>query len=155
MSEIAVADWAERVEMPADPNGCVIWKGWKTSAGYGMFRSSYAHRLAFEFFIGPIPEGHYVCHHCDNPSCVNPAHLFSGTPADNAADMKRKGRGRNARLSGEAHGMAVLSWADVARIRRLWAEGSASQRGLAREYGVDASTIYMVVHDKTWKRDAA
>ena len=75
---------------------CWLWKGGKTKTGYGGFwtgeRQDMAHRVSYELHYGPIPEGHYVCHHCDNPPCCNPYHLFEGTPTDNVQDMISKGR---------------------------------------------------------------
>lgn len=58
--------------------------------GYGLYL--YAHRVAWEFYRGPIPQGLHVLHHCDNPICINPEHLFVGTLQDNATDMVNKGR---------------------------------------------------------------
>jgi hypothetical protein len=78
--------------------GCWIWKGPKSVNGYGSFQyrrtSNSAHRIAFEFLKGPIPEGLQVLHRCDNPPCVNPEHLFLGTNLDNVKDKVQKGRQR-------------------------------------------------------------
>ena len=89
-----------------DDNDCWIWQHEKTEKGYGIMYiympghpkrgvRRKAHRISYEAFNGPIPEGLLVCHTCDVPSCVNPEHLFVGTPKDNMQDMMRKGRGRN------------------------------------------------------------
>jgi hypothetical protein len=78
------------------PNGC--WHFGKSRRGYAttkLFgRKNGAHRVSWEIHRGAIPEGLFVCHHCDNPPCVNPEHLFIGTVSDNAQDMLKKGRGR-------------------------------------------------------------
>lgn len=79
------------------PNGCWEWQGGKVRYGYGGFhdenhRLRFAHRYSWEMHNGPIPKGLFVCHTCDNPPCINPAHLFIGTPKDNTQDMIRKGR---------------------------------------------------------------
>jgi hypothetical protein len=70
---------------------CWIWNA-ANKDGYGRFGRKYAHRISFEWHIGKIPEGLFVCHHCDNPSCVNPEHLFVGSNLDNVLDMISKGR---------------------------------------------------------------
>ena len=77
-------------------DGCWVWTASKNRQGYGYFRFDgkmrKAHRMAWLFAIGEIPEGMMVCHSCDNPSCVNPEHLWLGTGQDNMDDMNTKGR---------------------------------------------------------------
>jgi hypothetical protein len=86
--------WAKVV---VHPGGCWEWRGRRMPKGYGKLnrgtKTVYAHRLAFELRNGPIPDGLYVLHKCDNPPCINPDHLFLGTQADNVRDRDTKGRG--------------------------------------------------------------
>jgi len=90
------------------PNGCWVWTAARTPKGYGCFRfrnrgGARAHRVSYELFIGPIPDGLQVNHHCDNPSCVNPAHLYAGTQKQNRQDAVR----RNRTAKGAANGMST------------------------------------------------
>jgi len=101
--------------------------------------------------VGPIPTGYLVCHHCDNPSCVRPSHLFVGTPADNTADMVAKGRARGASHKGEAHPGRRLTDELVREIRDRYAAGGVTQKALAEDYGVVKSTVGMIVRGETWK----
>jgi hypothetical protein len=131
-------------------SGCWEWNGSCYQSGYGHLyfqgRDLYAHRLSFELHNGPIPKGMFICHTCDNPPCMNPAHLFAGTPADNSADMRNKGRNRR----GVANRQAKLSEDDVREIRRL-AKAGESRLLLSERFGVTQSGIYGVVMRINWK----
>ena len=92
-------DWRQRLwyyVIPNEATGCWEWSGSKNRNGYGQVRRwskiEKAHRLAFEIANGDVPCGMLVCHHCDNPSCVNPSHLYAGTPLDNVVDRRVRGR---------------------------------------------------------------
>ncbi len=137
-------------------DSCWLWSGSTDTHGYGGIRVGSvtdgsvhlekAHRVAWTLLRGPIPESMEVCHDCpggDNPACVNPAHLFIGTHADNMADAKRKGRFQN-------RGMAKLSPAQVCTIRSRHAAGGVLQRTLAAEYGVSRPTVSQIVNGKRW-----
>ncbi|HEX8011565.1 MAG TPA: HNH endonuclease [Casimicrobiaceae bacterium] len=132
-------------------NGCIEFRGHKRKDGYGALtiRRRYwlAHRFAYECVKGPIPPGMCVCHACDNPSCVNPEHLWLGTNADNVADKVVKGR----QLRGEKAALAKLTEAKVRTIRAEYAAGVAGYKKLARKYGVNRTTIRPIVRRKTWR----
>jgi len=135
--------------------GCLEWQGYRETFGYGQIRINgklyKAHRYAFELAYGPIPEGLVICHRCDNPPCCNPEHLFLGTHADNIADRCAKGRTRTGHLYGEESVSAILTAADVISIRTQYAAGGVTQTGLASEYGVTQSAIWLIVHNKKWR----
>lgn len=80
--------------VPCEKTDCWFWRGRCTGDGYPRWGMSYAHRMAWKLARGPIPDGLFVLHRCDNPSCVNPDHLFVGTQSDNMRDMVEKGRQR-------------------------------------------------------------
>lgn len=127
-------------------NGCWVWTKGTGHFDYGMFwvggKTIGAHRYSYILHKEPIPEGMFVCHTCDNPRCVNPDHLFLGTPKDNMGDKLAKGRGNHPR--GEAHPLAKLSDADVDEARRL-AE-TMTKTAIAKRFGVSRSLISMIAN---------
>jgi len=118
---------------------CWLWTGSKDKDGYGRLRfqkkTIRANRLSFRIFKGDIPQGKLVCHHCDNPQCVNPDHLYAGTPKQNSADRDRRGRANIAH--GQRHYKAKLTDDEVFHIR----SSGDPLRSLAKQYGQSASTI--------------
>lgn len=123
------------------PGGCWEWTGAKNSAGYGHLywggRLVYAHRLAWEMEHGPITDGLCALHACDNPACVNPAHLFLGTKRDNRFDCLAKGRAKK-----------KLNPALVQRVRAMLPSSTLDE--IALEVGVSAQTIRKVRDGKVW-----
>lgn len=111
-----------------------------------------AHRVVYEQAYGAIPPGMYVCHHCDNPPCVNPGHLFLGTPKANSQDRERKGRGAANFRTGELNPSHKLTDSQVADIRRR--AGQQSLRSLAREFGVAHQQVSRIVRGLSRKGDA-
>jgi hypothetical protein len=141
-------------------SGCWNWTAAHYPRGYGMIQVkrngkwSYrmSHRVSWELFNGEIPNETCVCHKCDNPKCVNPAHLFLGTQLDNLRDMKSKGReGWSASIGkgvqGSKHYRTRFSDQDVLNIR------SSDKSGveLAKEFGVSRSLISNIRNNKRWK----
>lgn len=139
----------ERVEV-GKPEQCWPWTAGRIPGGYGSITSGGrrlgAHRVAWEIANGPIAEGLYVCHRCDNPPCCNPAHLFLGTNRENSDDRDAKGRGNH----GANNYCSKLTWAGVAEIRTRVAAGEP-QAALAGEFGVTKTTINDVVKQRSWK----
>jgi hypothetical protein len=138
----------ERQYEPEPNSGCHLWIGATTTVRgqtYGLisvkegvrWRTRKASRVGWELEKGPIPEGQMLCHRCDNPLCVNPAHLFPGTQFDNMADAKTKGRHRGGHPAGEAHPRAKLTAQQVDMIRN--SENSAD--ALAAQFGVTPEQI--------------
>lgn len=138
-----------KIDRSGGPDACWPYNGLRLPRGYGTHtargRHWYAHRVAYEVANGPIPDGLWVLHRCDNPPCCNPAHLFLGTMLDNTRDMIRKGR--NAK--GERMNSAKLTEADVIRIREL--APSVRVMKLAEMFGVSHATIRRVVSGEAWK----
>ena len=133
-------------------NGCWIWTGCVDDRGYGRFclngKGERAHRVAYTISVGKIKEGLCVCHHCDNPICVNPDHLFTGTHAMNMQDKINKGRSNSP--IGEAHGSSKLSTDEVKEIKLHLKNGGITQAKLAEMYGISDSGISEINTGKRW-----
>lgn len=110
----------------------------------------YAHRFSWVLHYGEIPEGLCVCHHCDNPICVNPRHLFLGTVADNNYDCRRKGRMRPNPPRGERHPRARLTEAQVCEIRKLYKQGY-NRSQLVQQFKVSLGAISHIVKGRSWR----
>lgn len=138
-----------------DEKQCWEWTANKNNKGYGMFRPGgtankiLAHRFSYEINVGPVPKGKVVCHKCDNPSCVNPNHLFVGTMKENLHDMIRKGRSYHPPMSGTKNGNAILKEKDISEIRALH-KNSVPIRIIAAEFKVKPCTIYDVLRGRSW-----
>lgn len=132
-----------------DPDQCWLWSGAKDGAGYGFCRAGgkqyRAHRYAMMLAQdgAPIPNGHVVCHKCDNPSCVRPGHLFIATQIENIADRDRKGR--QASLRGESNPRAKLTYKIAEQIRKEYAAGGIGQAALGKKYGVAKCSIQNII----------
>ena len=133
------------------PSGCWDWVGKCYPNGYGSLQINYksclAHRVSWELYRSPIPEGHVVCHGCDNRRCVNPDHLFLGTQKENVDDMMRKKRNKPPR--GVRSGKTHLTESDVKRIRARAAAGEL-QKDIAHDHGLSSKQISVIVARKQW-----
>lgn len=148
-------------------DGCWLWTGCRNAKGYGSFycpdKVRKAHRIAWEIANGEIPTGIQVCHHCDNPSCVRPDHLFLGTQSDNSQDMVRKHRHwlqkepkrsllptfRRAEQRGEQNENAKTNDNQVREIRRLHQEGYSS-RQIASLFDMSERNIRRIIRGELW-----
>jgi len=176
----------QKVNKSGGPDACWPWMAGKCFSGYGNFKTNGktvgSHRIAWTLANGPISPSGCVCHHCDNPPCCNPAHLFLGTHADNALDKAAKGRcnpqrGDNhysrkhpelmargdkngARTHpervprGEAVGNSKLTAEKVTKIREIYAAGGATQMDIAAKFGVDRALVSYIINRKIWKHIA-
>lgn len=131
---------------------CWYWIGSINRLGYGVFAAEgevKAHRVSYKLFNGQIPEGAKVMHTCDTRCCVNPAHLVTGTQAENIADMVAKGRASGGDVRGERNPMAKATAAMVTQIRDAVAAG-AKQIDVAREHGLSKMTVSRIVRKESW-----
>jgi hypothetical protein len=137
----------EKKHIPEPNSGCWLWTGSVGGGGYGQFwfqgRHALAHRAAYEIFVAPPPPDHAVCHSCDNPLCVNPAHLFVGTRADNSADMVAKNR----QARGEKYARSGLNAETVRLIR----SSPLPDTDWAAKLGVSKGAINHIRHRRNWR----
>lgn len=170
ISPIYLERFLSKVLKSDDPNTCWLWGGGIAKTGYGQQfvgkpngknSQAPAHRLAYFVAYGAIPDKLFVCHHCDNPACVNPAHLFLGTVLDNNRDKVRKNRhpfgdSHHARAKpevvarGERVGTSKLKEEQVRDILNLHAKG-VNQNELAAKFSVSTMAVFRIVHRLTWK----
>ena len=152
---------AEHVDWE-DPGDCWICTYAKNNVGYPQIRlgrtgatgsdrkrNASAHRVAYELYVGPIPDGLCVLHRCDTPACVNPDHLYAGTSQDNMDDMVRRGRCAN----GGNGPPRKVSDEDATRIREMYSTGRWSMRELAATWKVSCSLVWSVVNGKKRFKD--
>ena len=130
---------------------CWNWTARRTPQGYGRFGvngvNKLAHRVSYEMFKAPITDGLHVLHRCDNPSCVNPDHLWLGTNAENVADKVAKGREPS--HIGESNNHSKLTAQDVLAIREAASRG-ANQYRLAEQYEIAQAHVSSIVRRKAW-----
>ena len=143
--------WAKVKKGP----GCWLWIGDTNEHGYGRVwisdsprKFTYAHRLAFELTVGPIPDGKSVLHSCDTPPCVRPDHLRLGTQQENNADRDSRDRVRH----GSRHANSKLTEARVREMRLLYATGAISHRKLAKAFDVSHQTVADILSGRIWAR---
>jgi transposase len=145
---------------PLDESACMEWPFTLTHHGYGClnyranaespWKNMMTHRLAYIVCCGPIPPGRWcICHHCDNPKCFRPSHLFLGTDAANHRDCIRKGRRVNPDQRGEANGNNKLTEAQIREMNALYLSGR-NKTDIAKQFGVTAVLLSRIAKRKAW-----
>lgn len=161
IKQLSASEMFERNVLRGSADECWTVRGEKNSQGYRRIRLSVgrprrrkwvlAHRLSYELAHGTIPDGMNVCHRCDNRECVNPAHLFLGSQADNIQDAIAKGRFVvNGGQRGESNGASKLTEDQVQEMRILHEQDGVRCSLLATKYGVSSQMVYQIVRRKRW-----
>lgn len=137
------------------PDKCWIWVGTRIKSGYGIFKWSgkpgLAHRYSYVSHLGRIPIGMFVCHKCDNPSCVNPKHLWIGTAYENSVDRDTKGRQVPRRGEQFTHSKLTDKIVREIRLRYVPHDPIHGTRAMAREFEVSHMLIRQVIHGLIWR----
>lgn len=136
---------------------CWNWTAAKSAFGHGRFRMGRKlvspHRLVYEWEHGEIPEGYDICHHCDNPSCVNPQHLFLGTRSDNMKDAMKKNRlpqmVKILERKGSETNNAKLTEKEVLLMRALEKKGMKTKE-LSKRFGITRRNVRDIIYRRTW-----
>lgn len=140
LTPMSVRNFMQNVQIVE--SGCWEWTASTFPNGYGRFRLGtiqYAHRFSYYIFKGDLCDGMEVCHTCDNPKCVNPAHLWQGTKSENLRDAATKGRTNTVKLTPD----------DVRRVRFMH-NLKYSISDIANHFGVTTTIIYDIVNRRTW-----
>jgi hypothetical protein len=140
-----------------DPDKCWVWQDRLDKDGYGFIGRGgkyggqvRAHRFSYQMHYGVDPGELFVCHKCDNPSCVNPHHLFLGDYSANNKDSYSKGRNPNPIRRGEDSQQSRLTEDDVRTLRHRYATEQVTQQKLAEEYGISQVAVGCIIRRKTW-----
>jgi hypothetical protein len=136
-------------------NDCWPWTGAIHNPGYGKAsighqKSIGAHRVSYILAYGQIPDGLFVCHRCDNRACVNPNHLFLGTPSDNTHDMDTKGRRITPDHHGENNPAAKINSEIAQIIRKRYNAGGVTMKQLGKEFGITGAQVRHIVRGFHW-----
>ena len=138
---------------------CWPWRGAKTRDGYGVMSGEHrgdnplrAHRIAYELHFGPVPDGLHVLHHCDNPPCCNPNHLYAGTNAQNVSDKMARCRQSHTGLPGSRNPAANLNERAVLEIKRLLQNDNSRTMSavIKARYDISAAVLSAIRRGKTW-----
>lgn len=144
------AFWA-KVDKSSGDDACWLWTASKEN-GYGRVswdrKLQLAHRVSYQMAFGEIPSDLYVCHRCDNPSCVNPSHLFLGSARDNALD--RKAKDRHANVKGEHHPRHKLTKVDVRRIFYLRDRYSLPYSYIGKIIEISRQEVGHIIRGENW-----
>jgi hypothetical protein len=152
LTETRLSNFWSKVDKKSSSTDCWLWTGAKQGGRggkYGAFQLGWkiqkrAHRLSFEIANGPIPDGMMVCHACDVPLCVNPAHLFLGTAKENTDDMDAKNR--RVSCKGQRNGASKLT---TEAVRNIYLD-PRTNREIAQDHNVNSNLISQIRHRKIW-----